>query len=1316
MSANIKRWYHWLPWFSALALVLVFAWMLLLDWRSHERNWQQRLEWQQQAQGRYLESVGRDLSQQGMLLAQLVLRDEQVLAQIRAAHRLYVDSHTQDKTELMAQARARLQLQLSDYWSEMKELGVIQLNVFFAPGAVGFVRMQRPQRYGDSLAGLRPLLNQVISSGIPAWGLDVNREGSGYSALLPVFGEQGGAPIAALELTMSSLQLPPETGETIHMAMFLRKTALEPLVWAEVLKKLNRLSHVTLDDWRLERTSSSLVLEWWNQGQMPINRPAQLLRSRTGDYFLLSWWPLTGVAGNSEQPPLAAALWSDVTAEYLAHRAAYRPLLGRWLGLLAGAEALLLLMVWLSRRYLRLLAEEHRQRLQQEVELCEQARQRLALALRSSESGFWEWDIAHDRARFSPEWRQLCGLPADMSDSEDLDEWMSRVHPADKRASYSEMLRHIKGETPMYENEYRLRIADGSYKWILTRGRVVEWGEDGRAALMLGVYSDITQRKEMELIAVRQQAALHSLNEIASLSALDSQEQLRQALALAVRYLGLGVGEICQVVDGRARQLLYYSLRDGQQEDADLPLSHSFSGLLLSAQDVVAEDKLPASALAGHPALERTPCESFIGVPLWQGDKVYGSLCFRARKSRQHDYDRLDKDFVRLLGRWISSVLERWQQDAEIKEILERFQKLSERVPGFLYQFQLCPDGRSFFPYASPGIKSIYGVDASEVTESAARIFDVLHPDDLGWVGETVSYSATHLTPWVATVRVNNPERGLIWTHCQSIPERLEDGSVLWSGYVSDITSIKQTELELAQINSLNKAIFDAASLSIISTDVHGVIKTFNRGAERLLGYSAAEMIDHQTPEIIHLREEVIARAEAWGRELGIHLAPGFDVFVARAREGGVDEHEWIYVRKDGTRVPVWLTVSALRDLEGEIFGYLGIARDISELKRIDKMKAEFISTVSHELRTPLTAISGALGIVAAGAAGAMSDTATRMLQIAHNNSQRLIYLVNDLLDMEKLVAGKMEFQLKLQPLLPLVEQSLEANASYAQQYQVSYQLQPGSHDAQVNVDGLRLEQVLANYLSNAAKFSPPGGQVEVEVRRRFGWVRVSVRDHGRGIPEEFRARIFTKFSQADSSDSRQKGGTGLGLAICKELIERMGGRVGFDSVPEQGAVFYFELPCEDSTRKQSHSSAEPVRQRHCLLLVEPQAEAGQEWVAALEQEGYECDWVPGALAAQEYLALRHYDLVLVNEQLADMDGLELVRQLREQDILGDTGQLRSLLVLSAQPQLARARLPGHLPRQQLYWLARASTRAQLLAAVAAALDEAVAATKPLAY
>jgi signal transduction histidine kinase len=473
-----------------------------------------------------------------------------------------------------------------------------------------------------------------------------------------------------------------------------------------------------------------------------------------------------------------------------------------------------------------------------------------------------------------------------------------------------------------------------------------------------------------------------------------------------------------------------------------------------------------------------------------------------------------------------------------------------------------------------------------------------------------------------------------------------------------------------------------------------------------MLGYSADDIIDKQTPALIHLSDEVIARAQHLTCELGYEVKPGFDVFIAKAREGSDDENEWHYVRKDGSQFPVLLTVSALRDAEGEITGYLGIARDISEIKRIDQMKNEFISTVSHELRTPLTAISGALGILVNGLAGTLPDSSARMIQIAHNNSQRLIHLVNDLLDMEKLVAGKMHFDIQQQMLLPLIRQSIESNAAFAQQYGVTYKLLPGS-DVKVSVDHQRLLQVLANYLSNAAKFSPLNDVVTIQLDIHFGSVRVTVTDKGPGVPDNFRSRLFQKFSQADSSDTRQKGGTGLGLAICKEIIERMGGAVGVESTPGKGASFYFDLPCEDTTQKIPSTRLDPQKIKPHLLVVEDDAETAEVLVTALSAQKYDVDCATTGQSALEHLQLRDYDLVTLDLQLPDMNGIAIVEHIRQQESHQRTGakKLPIIIITGAIDEGKKSQPPLH-SSSDIFWLQKPLISGQLEQIIARALEK----------
>jgi signal transduction histidine kinase len=383
------------------------------------------------------------------------------------------------------------------------------------------------------------------------------------------------------------------------------------------------------------------------------------------------------------------------------------------------------------------------------------------------------------------------------------------------------------------------------------------------------------------------------------------------------------------------------------------------------------------------------------------------------------------------------------------------------------------------------------------------------------------------------------------------------------------------------QTETLQRAILDSASFAIIATDAKGVIQLFNVGAERLLGYRASDLVDKFTPSDIHDSQEVITRAEGLSVEFQTTIAPGFGALAFKASRGIEDRYELTYIRKDGSRFPAQVSITALRDEHNTVIGYLLIGADNSaaqiaiaaaakeklaqeilhqERQRLDRLKDEFVSTVSHELRTPLTSISGSLGLLVGGAAGTLPEPAARLLAIAQSNSNRLVRLVNDILDIERMASGQMAFQLEVVEARVLAVQVIENNRGFADLHRVRVRLATGASAGEVHADPDRLSQVVTNLLSNAIKFSPPDGEVEVMVEKRDDVIRISVRDHGPGIPADFKAHVFDKFAQADATDARSKGGTGLGLSIVQEIVTRLGGTVSFDDAPNGGTVFHVDL------------------------------------------------------------------------------------------------------------------------------------------------------------
>lgn len=236
--------------------------------------------------------------------------------------------------------------------------------------------------------------------------------------------------------------------------------------------------------------------------------------------------------------------------------------------------------------------------------------------------------------------------------------------------------------------------------------------------------------------------------------------------------------------------------------------------------------------------------------------------------------------------------------------------------------------------------------------------------------------------------------------------------------------------------------------------------------------------------------------------------------------------------------------------------------RYATERKRLEWLKDEFVSTVSHELRTPLTSIAASLGLLVGKSNGLLPKTIARLISIAHTNSQRLVRLVDDILDIEKLEGGRVEFVLKRVEVPTLVEQAIEANQGFAISHGVRIEFMADIRaSGAVRADADRLTQAVTNLLTNAVKFSPALSEVFVTVEEEADLVRISVRDHGCGIPAAFKSHVFERFAQADATNARSKNGTGLGLSIVEQIVVRLGGKVGFVDEPEGGTRFFIELP-----------------------------------------------------------------------------------------------------------------------------------------------------------
>jgi PAS domain S-box-containing protein len=468
---------------------------------------------------------------------------------------------------------------------------------------------------------------------------------------------------------------------------------------------------------------------------------------------------------------------------------------------------------------------------------------------------------------------------------------------------------------------------------------------------------------------------------------------------------------------------------------------------------------------------------------------------------------------------------------------------------------------------------------------------------------------------------------------------------------------------------------FESAGDAMITLNPSGSIESVNAAAEQMFGYSAEELDRRDVSLLLDLAED------------------GDGVFMKRlgasrrALASGM-VRELTGRRRDGKRFPADVALGVMNLPTGP--HVVAVVRDISERRRVEEMKEEFVSTVSHELRTPLTSIAGSLGLMAGGAAGPLPEKAARLVGIAHANSQRLVRLINDILDIEKIESGKLTLDLSVVDLGDIAARSVESMRGLADELGVKIALEPGA-PVPVRADPDRLMQVVTNLLSNACKFSPPNGTVTVSLDPEGRVARLSVEDEGPGVPESFRGRIFSKFAQADASGTRSSGGTGLGLAIAREITERHGGRLWFESPPGKGAAFHLELPV-------SSGDATVPQDGPRLLICEDDRLAGEMLQQMLEYDGFAADVVGTGDETLRAARTGWYAAILVDLHLPDMDGVALIRALREDEAT------RHLPVVVVSGNLADGQERGGA-LEVVDWLAKPFDQARLRTAVTAILQ-----------
>jgi PAS domain S-box-containing protein len=420
-----------------------------------------------------------------------------------------------------------------------------------------------------------------------------------------------------------------------------------------------------------------------------------------------------------------------------------------------------------------------------------------------------------------------------------------------------------------------------------------------------------------------------------------------------------------------------------------------------------------------------------------------------------------------------------------------------------------------------------------------------------------------------------------------AVSEMTLRGRRYFTGILRDISARKKSEETQREAGALQKAIFDSANFSSIATDAKGVIQIFNVGAERMLGYTAAEVMNTVTPAEISDPQEVIDRAKSLSLELETDISPGFEALVFKASRGIEDIYELTYIRKDGSRFPAVVSVTALRNEQDGIIGYLLIGTDNTARKQVEaerarldlvlqnknvelerarraadhanQAKSDFLSSMSHELRSPLNAILGFAQLLESGEPPPSPAQSASVGQIL-TAGWYLLKLINEILDLALIESGRLSLSLEPTSLHDVLQDCQAMIEPQAQQKGIRIKFASVDEDCYVVADRTRLKQVLVNLLSNAIKYNRPNGTAEVSYKMHSaGRLRISVRDSGEGLSQPKIAQLFQPFNRLGQEAGSEEG-TGIGLVVSRQLVELMGGEIGVSSSVGVGSVFWFEL------------------------------------------------------------------------------------------------------------------------------------------------------------
>lgn len=597
----------------------------------------------------------------------------------------------------------------------------------------------------------------------------------------------------------------------------------------------------------------------------------------------------------------------------------------------------------------------------------------------------------------------------------------------------------------------------------------------------------------------------------------------------------------------------------------------------------------------------------------------------------------------------IQDITESKKTKEKSEELQQALKKISERIPGMIYQFKLFPDGRTAFPYTSQAIKEIYELNPEDVEKDAGMIFQRFHPDDVQRVCEVMKDSARTLTLWNDSFRVILPLKGLRWLRGEAHPERLEDGSTLWHGAIIDVTESKKSEESLRESEQRLQLMMEGARLGTWDWDIQTNHIQYNKRWAEMIGYTLEEVQNSKNHwnQRVH-PEDLIANV----KEVQAHLDGKTDfyesVFRVKHKDGS-----WVFVVDRG-KIVEW-------DEQGKPLRMIGTHLDITKEKLAEQKaietsqsKSSFMANMSHEIRTPIHGVIGMADLLSETKLDAQQRDYVTAIK---DSSDGLLVIVNDILDFSKIEVGKLEISPENFNLHDCIKSvaALFSEKILKKGLRFELSIDP-STPLFIHADKNRLRQVLSNLLNNAVKFTERGA-ISLMVKPYFvstlnePKILFSVTDTGIGIRPVNIAKIFDRFTQEDNSISRKYGGTGLGLAISKSLINLMQGDLEVSSEVGMGSVFSFYIGYETATQREKLKITKDVASSSSLsiLVADDNITNCILIKKIIESIGHRPTVVNNGKEVLDQLEQKNFDLIFMDLHMPEMDGLEATKKIIEQ-------------------------------------------------------------------